>query len=64
MALPVDLAWAVLRFAGDVRGDDGRRLGVAGSEEERARLDERAALEGESIACACPGVHDDQLTPE
>ncbi|CAK0803316.1 unnamed protein product [Prorocentrum cordatum] len=64
MALPVDLAWAVLRFAGDVRGDDGRRLGVAGSEEERARLDERAAREGESIACACPGVHDDQLTPE
>ena len=64
MALPVDLAWAVLRFAGDVRGDDGRRLGVAGSEEERARLDERAAREGESITCACPGVHDDQLTPE
>ncbi|CAK0852500.1 unnamed protein product, partial [Prorocentrum cordatum] len=64
MALPVDLAWAVLRFAGDVRGDDGRLLGVAGSEEERARLGERAARDGESVTCACPGVHDDQLTPE
>ncbi|CAK0894177.1 unnamed protein product [Prorocentrum cordatum] len=48
----------------DVRGDDGRRLGVAGSEQERARLDERAARDGEPIACACPGVHGDQLTPE
>ena len=62
LALPVHVAWLVLRFAGVLKRADGSMTGIAGTEMEATRLRELTTSQ-EDFAFASPGVHDLHLTP-
>ena len=62
--VPEAVLWAILRFAGFVRDDDGGCIGVAGTLAELESL-QRAGdwkLGASSLKFTSPGYHDEQLT--
>ena len=61
MALPSDLVWLVLRFAGVVQRSDGMPIHIAGTEKEKCRLLDAAPASAE-FHLVSPGHHDAQLS--